>query len=84
MLQAKDSYRQLLALQAYEVITAPFDGIVTARYVDPGVLIAQTITPTRTYLLSHLTETASPLVQLATLSPRARLRERAAERGELH
>jgi multidrug efflux pump subunit AcrA (membrane-fusion protein) len=51
------------------VITAPFDGIVTARYVDPGVLIAQTITPTRTYLLSHLTETASPLVQLATLSP---------------
>src|ERR1700724_1887305 len=68
-LQANDSYKQLLALQAYEVITAPFDGIVTARYVDPGVLIAQTITPTRTYLLSHLTETASPLVQLATLRP---------------
>jgi membrane fusion protein, multidrug efflux system len=68
-LQANDTYKQLLALQAYEVITAPFDGIVTARYVDPGVLIAQTITPTRTYLLSHLTETASPLVQLATLSP---------------
>jgi len=33
MLQARDSYRQLRALQAYEVITAPFDGIVTARYV---------------------------------------------------
>jgi RND family efflux transporter MFP subunit len=69
MLQARDSYRQLRALQSYEVITAPFDGIVTARYVDPGVLVAQTITPTRTYLLSHLTETASPVVQLATLSP---------------
>jgi membrane fusion protein, multidrug efflux system len=69
MLQARDTYRQLRALQAYEVITAPFDGIVTARYVDPGVLIAQTITPTQTYLLSHLTETASPIVQLATLSP---------------
>ena len=69
MLQARDSYRQLRALQAYEVIAAPFDGIVTARYVDPGVLVAQTITPTRTYLLSHLTETASPIVQLATLSP---------------
>ena len=68
-LQADATYKQLLALQSYEVITAPFDGIVTARYVDPGVLIAQTITPTRTYLLSHLTETASPLVQLATLSP---------------
>ena len=68
-LQANDSYKQLRALQSYEVITAPFDGIVTARYVDQGVLIAQTITPTRTYLLSHLTETASPIVQLATLSP---------------
>jgi RND family efflux transporter MFP subunit len=68
-LQADAAYKQLLALQSYEVITAPFDGIVTARYVDPGVLVAQTITPTRTYLLSHLTETASPLVQLATLSP---------------
>ena len=68
-LQADATYKQLLALQSYEVITAPFDGIVTARYVDPGVLIAQTITPTSTYLLSHLTETASPLVQLATLSP---------------
>ncbi len=69
MMQARDTYRQLLALQSYEVITAPFDGIVTARYVDPGVLVAQTITPTRTYLLSHLTETASPVVALATLSP---------------
>lgn len=68
-LQADATYKQLLALQSYEVITAPFDGIVTARYVDPGVLISQTITPTRTYLLSHLNETASPLVQLATLSP---------------
>jgi RND family efflux transporter MFP subunit len=67
-LQADANYKQLLALQSYEVIRAPFDGIVTARYVDPGVLIAQTITPTATYLLSHLTETASPLVQLATLS----------------
>ncbi len=68
-LQADATYKQLLALQSYEVIRAPFDGIVTARYVDPGVLVAQTITPTATYLLSHLTETASPLVQLATLSP---------------
>src|ERR1700732_1766369 len=31
MMQARDAYRQLLALQSYEVITAPFDGIVTAR-----------------------------------------------------
>jgi RND family efflux transporter MFP subunit len=69
MMQAGDAYRQLLALQAYEMITAPFDGIVTARYVDPGVLIAQTITPTRTYLLSHVDVSASPVLALATLSP---------------
>ena len=45
-LQADATYKQLLALQSYEVIRAPFDGIVTARYVDLGVLVAQTITPT--------------------------------------
>src|SRR5580704_1950418 len=69
MMQARDTYRQLRAMQAYEVITAPFDGIVTARYVDPGVLVAQTITPTRTYLLSHVDVSASPVLALATLSP---------------
>src|SRR5713226_8997920 len=68
-LQASDTYKQLLAMQAYEVITAPFDGIVTARYLDPGVLVAQTTTPTKSYLLSHASETASPIVMLATLSP---------------
>jgi RND family efflux transporter MFP subunit len=69
MLQASDTYRQLRAMQAYEVITAPFDAIVTARYVDPGALVAQTTTPTRSYLLSHTNETATPVVMLATLRP---------------
>jgi RND family efflux transporter MFP subunit len=27
------------ALQRYEIIRAPFDGVVTARYVDPGALL---------------------------------------------
>ena len=36
MLEAKATYEQLLAEQGYKEITAPFDGIVTARYVDPG------------------------------------------------
>ena len=69
MLQARDTYTQLRAMQAYEVITAPFDGIVTARYLDPGALVAQTTSPTNSFLLSHISETATPIVMLATLSP---------------
>jgi RND family efflux transporter MFP subunit len=69
MLQARDTYIQLRAMQAYEVVTAPFDGIVTARYLDPGALVAQTTSPTNSYLLSHVSETATPIVMLATLSP---------------
>ncbi|HVB79758.1 MAG TPA: efflux RND transporter periplasmic adaptor subunit [Candidatus Binataceae bacterium] len=41
MLQAKAILAQSIALQAYERVTAPFDGIVTARYVDPGHLIPE-------------------------------------------
>lgn len=69
MLEARDTYVQLRAMQGYEVITAPFDGIVTARYLDPGALVAQTTSPTNSYLLSHISETATPIVMLATLSP---------------
>ena len=39
MLQAKATYEQLLAEQDYKRITAPFDGIVTVRYIDPGALV---------------------------------------------
>jgi membrane fusion protein, multidrug efflux system len=59
MLQAKATYGQELALQRYEVVTAPFDGIVTARYVDPGTLIPQSTTPSA----------GNPIVAMATLSP---------------
>jgi len=45
LLQAKATYEQLVATQAYEVITAPLDGMITARYVDPGALIPQSTTP---------------------------------------
>jgi len=41
MLQAKATLAQSIALQAYERVTAPFDGIVTDRYVDPGHLIPE-------------------------------------------
>jgi RND family efflux transporter MFP subunit len=60
MLQAKDAYQQEVALQNYEIVRAPFDGIVTARYVDPGTLIPQATTSSASN---------SPIVSLATLAP---------------
>jgi membrane fusion protein, multidrug efflux system len=60
MLQALEAWQQLVATQAYERITSPVDGIITARYVDVGALIPQTTTP----------ETAAtPVVAVATLTP---------------
>jgi RND family efflux transporter MFP subunit len=59
MLQARATYEQLRADQNYEEITAPFDGIVTARYVDPGALIPQSTTPSN----------GTPIFGMATLSP---------------
>ncbi|MGO9606372.1 MAG: efflux RND transporter periplasmic adaptor subunit [Candidatus Binataceae bacterium] len=41
MLQSRATLDQDLALQKYEIVTAPFDGIVTMRYVDPGHLVPQ-------------------------------------------
>lgn len=37
---ARATLQSLLATQAYEQLRAPFDGVVTARYVDPGALVA--------------------------------------------
>jgi len=61
MLQAKAAYQQQLALQGYEIVRAPFDGIVTARYVDPGTLIPEATTPSATPNI--------PIVALATQTP---------------
>ena len=46
MLQTKATLEQTIALQAYERVTAPFDGIVTDRYVDPGHLIPEATSST--------------------------------------
>lgn len=59
LLQAKAAYEQLLAMQSYEVIRAETDGIVTARYVDPGALIPEVTSP----------GASTPIVELATLHP---------------
>jgi membrane fusion protein (multidrug efflux system) len=61
MLQAKAAYQQQLALQGYEIVRAPFDGVVTARYVDPGTLIPQATTSSSTPNI--------PIVALASQSP---------------
>jgi membrane fusion protein (multidrug efflux system) len=45
MLQARATLEQDIANQQYETITAPFDGIVTARYIDPGHLVPATTAP---------------------------------------
>jgi len=37
--QAKAEVEELEALVAYTKIVAPFDGVITARYVDPGALV---------------------------------------------
>jgi len=39
---AEADFRRLEALRAYEVLRAPFDGVVTTRYVDPGALTSAT------------------------------------------
>jgi membrane fusion protein (multidrug efflux system) len=59
MLQAKAALQQFLAMQAYEVITAPVSGLITARYADPGTLIPQATAPA----------TATPIVAITTIHP---------------
>ncbi len=71
MLQAKATYEQELALQQYEVVRAPFDGIVTARYVDPGTLIPAATAPVSATPNATLqtNSTSTPIVSLASQAP---------------
>lgn len=59
MLQAKATYEQLLAEQGYKRIIAPFDGIVTARYVDAGAFIPDATSST----------SGAPILGVATRAP---------------
>jgi membrane fusion protein, multidrug efflux system len=59
MLQAKATYEQLLAEQGYKAITAQFDGIISARFVDPGALIPQ----------STASLGGTPIVSIASMAP---------------
>ena len=59
--KSKAILEQARSLQAYERITAPVTGLVTARSVDPGALIPQATTSTAT--------TGTPILTIATLQP---------------
>jgi len=72
MLQAKAAYQQQLAMQEYEVVRAPLDGIVTARFVDPGTLIPAAtapVTATPNAVFQPTNNTSSPIVSLASQTP---------------
>lgn len=60
MLEAKENLDQLVSMQTYKEIRAPFDGIVTARYVDQGALIVQSTSPSTV---------TNPLLGLAVVTP---------------
>ena len=47
---------RLETLQSFQKITAPFDGVITARHIDPGALV-QADTPASTKELFHLMRT---------------------------
>jgi len=72
MLQAQALYQQELAMQGYEVVRAPLDGIVTARFVDPGTLIPAATSPvsaTPNAVFLPTNNTSTPIVSLASQSP---------------
>ncbi len=72
MLQAKALYQQELAMQGYEVVRAPLDGIVTARFVDPGTLIPAATSPvsaTPNAVFLPTNNTSTPIVSLASQAP---------------
>jgi len=72
MLQAKAAYEQELAMQGYEIVRAPFDGIVTARFVDPGTLIPAATAPvsaTPSAVFFSSSSTSTPIVSLSSQTP---------------
>jgi membrane fusion protein, multidrug efflux system len=58
-LKAKALLDQSRALLAYTRIVAPFDGVVTARYYDPGALVPEATSPGN----------GTPILELATNTP---------------
>src|SRR5260370_12949424 len=59
--QSRTNLNQLASMQAYKEIRAPFDGIATARYADPGALIAQSTSPPNATAPLHGLARVTPL-----------------------
>lgn len=60
MLEARASWMSLRAQQAYERIVSPYDGVITARNVDPGALIG---------IATAQASSTQPIFEMATLKP---------------
>jgi membrane fusion protein (multidrug efflux system) len=54
----QSNFGRAKAILTYAIVRAPFDGIVTARYVDPGALVPAATTAT---------QSALPIVDVATV-----------------
>lgn len=70
---AEAELRRVKALQDYEILRAPFDGIVTARYADPGALLSasgsgqpvvEVSDPTRVRIFVYVGQDVAPFVRL--------------------
>jgi len=70
---AEAEYHRLRALQQYETLRAPFDGLVTARYVDPGALLTASSTgapvvdladPARVLVYVYVGQDVAPFVRV--------------------
>lgn len=59
MLRAKATWSASRDVQAYEIIKAPFSGLITARNFDPGALVPMATNNTP----------ATPIFEMATLQP---------------
>jgi len=70
---AEAEYQRLRALQKYETLRAPFDGLVTTRYVDPGALLTASSTgapvvdladPARVLVYIYVGQDVAPFVRV--------------------
>jgi RND family efflux transporter MFP subunit len=60
MLETYATWQSLIETQRYERVTAPFDGMITARNLHPGALVG----------MASATSTSSPAIfEIATLKP---------------
>jgi RND family efflux transporter MFP subunit len=67
------NFKQALALQDYEKVRAPYDGVITARNVDPGVLVSantqlfELADPKRLRIWLYVGQDVAPFVRVGDL-----------------